>query len=94
MGGRFCSLDQTHSECESTLVEIMSFRLRNRVKTKKKDHHRDMELNSAGVSGIYSCWRALFRLINQRLNLDGGMLNLDGGTLTLDWEDASPLPIK
>ena len=36
MGGRFCSLDQTHSECESTLVEIMSFRPRNRVKTKKK----------------------------------------------------------
>ena len=36
MGGRFCSLDQTHSECETTLVESMSFRPRNRVKTKKK----------------------------------------------------------
>ena len=35
-GGRFCSLDQTHSECESAFVEIMSFRPRNRVKTKKK----------------------------------------------------------
>ena len=23
MGGRFCSLDQTHLECESTLMEIM-----------------------------------------------------------------------
>ena len=35
-GGRLCSLDQTHSECESTLVEVMCFRPRNRVKTKKK----------------------------------------------------------
>ena len=25
MGGRLCSLDQTHSECQSTLVEIMPF---------------------------------------------------------------------
>ena len=55
LGGRFCSLDQAHSERESTLVEIMSFRPRNRVKTKKKGHHRDLGLNSAGVSGIYSC---------------------------------------
>ena len=36
MGGRFCSLDQTHSEHESTLAEIISFRPRNRVKTEKK----------------------------------------------------------
>ena len=36
MGIRFCSLDQTHLECESTLVEIMFFRPRNRVKTKIK----------------------------------------------------------
>ena len=36
MGGRFCSLNQTHPECESTLVEIMSFHTRNRVKTNKK----------------------------------------------------------
>ena len=28
-GGRFCSLDQTHLACESTLVTIMQFRLRN-----------------------------------------------------------------
>ena len=35
-GGRFCSLDQTHSECESTLVEVMSFCPRNRVTTTKK----------------------------------------------------------
>ena len=33
---RLCSLDQALSECESTLMEIMSFRPRNRVKTKKK----------------------------------------------------------
>ena len=34
--GRFCSLDQTHLECESALVEIMPFRPRNRLKNKKK----------------------------------------------------------
>ena len=70
---------KTHSECESTLVEIMSFRPRNRVNTKKKGHHRDLKLHSAGVPGIYSCWRALFWLINQRWNLVGGTPNLDGG---------------
>ena len=36
MGGRFCSLDQMHAECESTLVEIMSLRPQNQMKTKKK----------------------------------------------------------
>ena len=36
MGGRFCSLDQTHSECESYLVKITEFPPQNRVKTKKK----------------------------------------------------------
>ena len=36
MGGRFCTLDQTHSECKSTLVEFMSFRSRNRLKIKKR----------------------------------------------------------
>ena len=36
LGETVCSLDQTHLECESTLVEIMSSRPRNRVKTKKQ----------------------------------------------------------
>ena len=35
-GGRFCSLDQTHSECKSTLEEIMSFHSRNRGRPNKK----------------------------------------------------------
>ena len=45
MGGRFCILDHTHSECETTLMEIMSFRFRNRVKTKKtkKGLHRKLK---------------------------------------------------
>ena len=83
-GGRFCSLDQTHSECESSLVEIMSFRPRNQVKTKKKGLHSNLGLNSAGICGIYTCCEALFRLFNQRSNLDEGTLNLDGGTLNFD----------
>ena len=40
MGGRFCSLYQTHSECESTLVVIMFFcpevERRSKTKTKKR----------------------------------------------------------
>ena len=50
----------------------------------KKSLHRILRPYSAGICGIYLCWQALFRLIIQRSNLDGGMLNLDGGTLTLD----------
>ena len=97
MGGRFCSLDQTHSECESSLVEIMSFRPQNQVKTKKKGLHLNLALNSAGICGIYSCCVALFRLFNQRSNLDEGTLNLDGGTLNFDGgtrPSASPLQFK
>ena len=76
MEERFCSLNQRHSECQSTSVEIMAFRLQNRVKTKKKGLHRkykslcprdrvrpkkkkglhrNLELNSAGIRGIYLC---------------------------------------
>ena len=43
MGGRFCSFDQTHSECENTSVEVMSFRPRNRVKSKKKRVSRKLK---------------------------------------------------
>ena len=46
MVGRLCSLDQTHSECENTLVEIMSFRSRNRVKTKKRSYSKIEEFLS------------------------------------------------
>ena len=62
----------------------MSYRPRNRVKTKKKGLHRNLGLNSAGFCRIYSCFQALFRLLNQRSNLNGGTLNLNGGTLTLE----------
>ena len=46
MGRRFCSLDQTHSECEGTLVQIMSFRPQNRVKTKKESSRKIKEFLS------------------------------------------------
>ena len=36
MGGRFCSHDLTHLECESSLEEIMSFCSQTWVKFKKK----------------------------------------------------------
>ena len=110
MGGHFCNLDQTHSQCESASVKIMSFRPRNRLKTKNKDlhqklksfcprnqvktykegFHRNLRLNSAEICGIYSCCHALFRLLNQRSNLDGGTLNLNGGNANSSWGDASP----
>ena len=35
-GGRFCSLDQTHLECESTLVEIVSFHPRKSSEDQNK----------------------------------------------------------
>ena len=57
----------------------------------KKGLHRNSGLYSAEISRMYLCWVAVFRLIIQCLNLDGGtpnlnggMLNLDGGTLTLN----------
>ena len=46
MGGRFCSLNQTHLECESTLMEIKYLRLQNRVKTKKSSSPRIEEFLS------------------------------------------------
>ena len=85
-------------------MEIMSFRFRNRVKTKKqkkvftenwrvfapessadqkKGLHRNLVLYSAGICGICLSCQALFRLISQRSNLDGGR-KVGGGTLTLD----------
>ena len=57
---------------------------RNQVKTKKKGLHRSLGLYSAGICTVYSCWLAVFCLINQGSNLDGGTLNLDGEALTLD----------
>ena len=38
----------------------------------KKGLHRNLELYSAGICGIYSCWQVLFHLIILRSNLDGG----------------------
>ena len=39
--------------------------------------------------GVYSCWQALFRLIIQRWNLNGGGLNLDEGDAKSRWGDAN-----
>ena len=47
---------------------------------KKKGLHGNLGLNLAGTCGTYSCCRALFRLLNQRTNLDRGTLNLEVGT--------------
>ena len=43
MRGRFCSLDQTLSKCQSIFVEIMQIRPRNQVKTKKKGLHQKLK---------------------------------------------------
>ena len=58
--GHFCSLDQTHSECESAFMKIMSFRPRNHVKTTKKGFPRNLGLNSAGISGFNRAARLFF----------------------------------
>ena len=56
----------------------------------KKDLHRNLGLYSAGICRVYPCWLALFGLIIQRSNLDGGKLTLDEGTRP----PASPLQFK
>ena len=61
MEGRFCSLDQTHSACESTLVEnylIPSPKLSEEQKQNISSSQFGTIL--AEISGIYSCWLALF----------------------------------
>ena len=100
MRGRFCSLDQTHSECERTLVEIMSYRNRNQVKTKKKvftflvfrkvrqfriKFGRNL-LDLFALTGPFSSYQPALKSRWGTLNLDGVTLNLDGGTLTFDGE--------
>ena len=86
MGGRFCSLDQTHSECESTLVETMSFRSQNRVKTKKKRSSPQLgtkfDRNSWDLfvlPGPFSSVQPVLKARWGKLNFNGGTLNLDGG---------------
>ena len=48
MGGRFCSFDQMHSECEWSLVEIMTqgvllSLISSENKKKKKGLHRELK---------------------------------------------------
>ena len=78
MGGRFCSLHQTQSECESFLVEIMLFRPRNRVKTEEK---ASLQFGTKFGRNVWDLFvlTGLFRLINQRSYFDGRTLNLYGG---------------
>ena len=97
MGGRFCSLDQTHSECETTLVESMSFRPRNRVKTKKKGLHRKLKSfcpqnqvktkkkglhRNLGLKSPGIC--GIYLCFQAPFRLFNQRSNLDGGTLILD----------
>ena len=63
----------------------------SRWRPKNKGLHRNLGLYSAGICRIYLCWLALFRLIIQRSNLDGGTpksrwgdAKSRWGTLTLD----------
>ena len=82
-GGRFCS-----SECESSLVENMIHV--QIIPSLKLNEDRNKKVFTAiwdyigRKCWIYSCWQALFCLIIQGSNLDGGTLNLNGGTLNLD----------
>ena len=60
MEGRFYSLDQTHSECESSLVEIMTQIVLFSPKSgedqkKKKGLYRNLALYSVRTGGICSC---------------------------------------
>ena len=88
-GGTLLQLYQTHLECESTLVEIMSFRPRNRVKTKKRSSPR------FGTKFSRSFWD-LFVLTGPFLSDQPALKSRwedakgVGGTLTIDGETRSP----
>ena len=91
MGGRFCSLCQTHSDCESTSGEIMSFRPRNRVKTKKKGSSPQF----GTIFGRNLCdlfvLTDVFSFDHPALKSRWGTLNLDRRTPTIDGKGgASP----
>ena len=68
MGGRFCSLDQMHLACESTLVKITLFCRRNWMNTKKKVFAENWSVFSPKLGEEIG----LLRLTIQRSNLDGG----------------------
>ena len=60
----------------------------------KKSLHRNSRVYSTGIYGIYTCCQAFFRLIIQRLILDGETLNFDGGTLALNGETRPPYSLS
>ena len=73
---------------------------RNQVFSQKNEGlHRNLGLYWAGICGIYSYCQALFRLIIQRSNLDGGTIKSlwedtksRWGTLILDGGRVPPRP--
>ena len=71
MERRFCSLDQTHLECESTFVEIMSSKS-SEYTLKKKVFIAIWDYIRPEFVGFIRADRPLFRLIIQRSNLGGG----------------------
>ena len=82
MGRRICSLDQTHSECEYNLMQILTqvdFFPPNWVKTKKRS------LPQFGTIFGRNWWDLFvptgpFSSDPLALNVDWGTLNVDGGT--------------
>ena len=80
MEGRFCSLDQTHSACESTLVEnylIPSPKLSE--EQSNTSHHRESgQFWPKLVGYIRAGWT--FSSDNPTLISRWGTLTLDGGT--------------
>ena len=96
MGGRFCRLDQTLSECKKYFSgnyvfpslkmsedqkkglhrKLKSFYPQNQVKTKKKVFTAIWDYIRLEFVGFM---QALFRLLNQRSNLEGRTLTIHGG---------------
>ena len=96
MVGRFCSLDQTHLECESTLVEIKFFRPRNWVKTKEKkrsspisSEDKKKELPRPKFVGFFA-HTGPFLSDQPVLKSRWGTQNLVVGTLTFDGRRVLP----
>ena len=68
----FLSRIQVKTKKKGLQQKLECFCPQNEVKTKRKGVHRNLGLNLTGICGTYSRCQALFRLFNQRSNLDGG----------------------
>ena len=93
MGGRFCSLEQTHLACESTLVKITQSVAEIEWTPKKKVLRRKLKWFFAKIRSRIRSFSSDLSALKSRWGTPKsrrGTQNLDGGMLTLDWGTRPP----